>query len=202
MRIRSRIDAARNWIAAIFLGLMPVCGVPAATIYVGNIPLAATAEELNSLFSEYGQVTRAEIVKDPATGQSRGFALVEMADEEAAQTAIEAMDKKEWGGRIISVNNQRRADRPRTGRSGEPVEPPARPAVAPPVPEEEPSQDAATEDEEEESEDPAEDAEPSGQSDESAPPDEADPSEEADQSEEVDEFEEVDESEESDESDE
>ena len=88
-----------------------------ANIYVGNLAFSTTEEELNTLFAEYGEVDRVNIITDRETGRSRGFGFVEMSDDSAAKTAIEALNGKDIDGRALTVNEARpRADR--GGRGG------------------------------------------------------------------------------------
>lgn len=58
-------------------------------LYVGNLSYNAGEEELKSLFAKYGTVQNIEIIKDRYTGQSKGFAFVEMSTSEEAQKALE-----------------------------------------------------------------------------------------------------------------
>jgi len=76
----------------------------ATNIYVGNLPFTTDSSELEDIFSEYGSVERAQVISDRETGRSRGFGFVEMADDNEAQTAIEALNGKEVGGRQLRVN--------------------------------------------------------------------------------------------------
>jgi RNA recognition motif-containing protein len=73
-------------------------------LYVGNLPYQTTESDLQALFDTCGQVTTINIVRDRATGQARGFAFVEMADGESAQRAIRELDKHQFGGRNLTVN--------------------------------------------------------------------------------------------------
>jgi RNA recognition motif-containing protein len=83
-------------------------------IYVGNLPFNATEADLQQLFSEHGQVSRASVVIDRETGRSRGFGFVEMADDGQAQNAINALNQKDFGGRPLVVN----VARPREAAGG------------------------------------------------------------------------------------
>ncbi len=76
----------------------------AKKLYVGNLAYSTTNEDLRNLFSQHGQVDTAEVVSDKFSGQSKGFGFVEMADAEAAQAAIQALDGSEFMGRNITVN--------------------------------------------------------------------------------------------------
>ncbi|MEO9210955.1 MAG: RNA-binding protein [Ginsengibacter sp.] len=73
-------------------------------IYVGNLSWSMTDEDLNSLFSQYGTVTSAKILKEKNTGRSKGFGFVEMEDDEAAKTAIATLNENEVQGRKLIVN--------------------------------------------------------------------------------------------------
>ena len=59
-------------------------------IYVGNLSWTMTDEDLNSLFSQYGTVTSAKVLKDKVSGRSKGFGFVEMDDADAANAALPA----------------------------------------------------------------------------------------------------------------
>jgi RNA recognition motif-containing protein len=85
-------------------------------IYVGNLPFNATAQDLETLFGEYGTVESAAIINDRETGRSRGFGFVEMPNEEGAK-AISELDGHDYNGRALKVNEARpREERPRRGR--------------------------------------------------------------------------------------
>ena len=73
-------------------------------IYVGNLSWSMTDEDLNNLFTEYGTVTSAKILKDKMNGRSKGFGFVEMEDAEAAKAAIAALNENEIQGRKLIVN--------------------------------------------------------------------------------------------------
>lgn len=73
------------------------------TIYVGNIPWTASEDELKTYFSEVGQIISARIITERATGRSKGYGFVEVAEEDAEQI-VEQMNGKEMGGRKLVVN--------------------------------------------------------------------------------------------------
>jgi len=85
----------------------------AQKIYVGNMNYATTEETLKNLFSQYGEVVSATVIKDRYTEQSKGFGFIEMAEEEAANTAISTLNGKELEGRRIRVSIAE--ERPRNG---------------------------------------------------------------------------------------
>ena len=88
-------------------------------IYVGNLSYSVTEEDLNAMFSEFGDVTSAKLIMDRDTGRSKGFAFVEMSGEDAGQKAIDELNGRDVGGRSLTVNKARpREERPRGGGGG------------------------------------------------------------------------------------
>lgn len=75
-------------------------------LYVGNLPWAATEDEVRARFESFGQVTSVNLVTDRETGRPRGFGFVEM-DDDGARQAIENLDGKDFGGRTLKVNEAR-----------------------------------------------------------------------------------------------
>ena len=73
-------------------------------IYVSNLSFNATEESLISLFSKFGTVSSAKIIKDRETQQSRGFAFVEMPSEAEGRQALSNLNNKEVDGRVLSVS--------------------------------------------------------------------------------------------------
>lgn len=73
-------------------------------IYVGNLAYATTEEDLRSIFSAFGDVSKVSIIKDKETGRSKGFGFVEMPDNSAAQAAINGLNDTDIGGRNAKVN--------------------------------------------------------------------------------------------------
>jgi len=76
-------------------------------LYVGNLPYQTNETDLQALFESAGPVASVSIVRDRATGQARGFAFVEMGDADSAQKAISELDRREFGGRNLTVNEAR-----------------------------------------------------------------------------------------------
>jgi RNA recognition motif-containing protein len=76
-------------------------------LYVGNIPYDTSETDLQELFSEAGAVETVRVMRDAATGRARGFAFVEMATDEEAQTAITQLNERQLGGRALTVNEAR-----------------------------------------------------------------------------------------------
>ena len=88
-------------------------------IYVGNLSYSVGNGDLESLFSKFGDVSRAQVIQHRDTGRSKGFGFVEMDDEDAAQKAIEELDESDFEGRKLTVNEARpREDRPARGGGG------------------------------------------------------------------------------------
>ncbi len=82
-------------------------------IYVGNLPWSVKDDELRQLFTEFGDVSSANVIMDKFSGRSRGFGFVEMPDSSAAENAIKALNEKEVGGRNLRVNEAKpREERP------------------------------------------------------------------------------------------
>jgi RNA recognition motif-containing protein len=74
------------------------------TIYVGNLSFQATEEDLQEVFSEYGEVARISLPTDRETGRKRGFAFIEMKEDSVEDTVIAELDGAEWLGRELRVN--------------------------------------------------------------------------------------------------
>ncbi len=73
-------------------------------IYVGGLPYQTQDDQLQQIFSSYGEVSSAKIIMDRETGRSKGFGFVEMSDDAAAQKAIAELNEAELGGRTLTVN--------------------------------------------------------------------------------------------------
>ena len=76
-------------------------------LYVGNLSFRTEEQAVESLFNEAGPVESVRLMRDKATGQSRGFAFVEMQTEEGAQAAIDRFNGQELEGRRLTVNEAR-----------------------------------------------------------------------------------------------
>jgi RNA recognition motif-containing protein len=83
-------------------------------IYVGNLSYSTTDDDLRQTFEAYGQVTSASVIKDKYTGESRGFGFVEMSNKAEAESAIQALNGTDLGGRALTVNEAK----PREDRGG------------------------------------------------------------------------------------
>ena len=83
-------------------------------MYVGNLSIDSTKQDLESFFSQYGSVTDVHLPEDRETGRPRGFAFVTMDSQSAMEDAIKGADGKDLDGRNLKVNEAR----PREERGG------------------------------------------------------------------------------------
>ncbi len=83
-------------------------------IYVGNLAYSVTQEELRDAFAAYGEVQSANLITDKFTGESKGFAFVEMPNNSEADAAIKGLNEQPLKGRPLRVNQAK----PRAERSG------------------------------------------------------------------------------------
>jgi RNA recognition motif-containing protein len=82
-------------------------------IYVGNLPFNITENELREAFVAFGEVSSVNLITDRDTGQSKGFAFVEMASNASADSAIKGLNDTSMGGRNLKVNQAKpRGTRP------------------------------------------------------------------------------------------
>lgn len=86
-------------------------------LYVGNLPYGTDESALHDLLSQYGEVQSVEVAVDRETGQSRGFAFVDMATDAGAQAAIDNLNGYQLDGRTITVQEARPRPEP-AGRRG------------------------------------------------------------------------------------
>jgi RNA recognition motif-containing protein len=84
-------------------------------LYVGNLAFSMSSEELEQLFTEFGQVVSAKVITERETGRSRGFGFVELGDKTAGENAIKELNGKQIGGRPLIV---REAEERRPGGAG------------------------------------------------------------------------------------
>jgi cold-inducible RNA-binding protein len=86
-------------------------------LYVGNIPYETNEQDLQDLFTQAGAVETITVMRDRDTGRARGFAFVEMANDDAAQKAITELNGHQFGGRRLTVN-EAKPPAPRAGGGG------------------------------------------------------------------------------------
>jgi RNA recognition motif-containing protein len=86
-------------------------------IYVGNLSFEVTDDDLRQLFSPYGEVESANVIKDRFSGESRGFGFVEMPAKKDADAAIAALNGTDVKGRTITVN-EAKPKAPKSGGGG------------------------------------------------------------------------------------
>lgn len=87
-------------------------------VYVGNLSFRAAEADLEAAFAAFGQVRSVSIIRDRDTGQSRGFAFVEMENDDEAAAAISGLNGTQLAGRTITVNEARPQERREGGRGG------------------------------------------------------------------------------------
>ena len=88
-------------------------------IYVSHLSWGTKGDSLQNLFSQYGEVSSANVITDRETGRSRGFGFVEMPNDAEGQAAIDALDGTDFEGKTIGVNVAKpKADRPAGGYGG------------------------------------------------------------------------------------
>ncbi len=83
-------------------------------LYVGNLPYDTTEEAIREMFSQAGTVVSVALIKDRATGTSKGFGFVEMASQKEAQNAISTLNGRTVGDRQLTVS----IAKPREERGG------------------------------------------------------------------------------------
>jgi RNA recognition motif-containing protein len=76
-------------------------------IYVSNLSFKLQDEDLKQVFTPFGEVTSAKVIRDNQSGRSRGFGFVEMSNDDQARAAIEKLNGTEVDGRALVVNEAR-----------------------------------------------------------------------------------------------
>ena len=84
----------------------------AKNLYVGNMSFSTTEDQLREAFSQYGTVSKVQLIMDRETGRPRGFAFIEMSD--GGDQAIQALNGAQLDGRALTVNEAK----PREGGGG------------------------------------------------------------------------------------
>ena len=84
-------------------------------IYVGNLSKDVSEDDLKGLFSKYGSIKEVKIIKDPYSGESKGFGFLEMSNSSEAQKAISELNSKELKGKKLTVNEARPREDKRGG---------------------------------------------------------------------------------------
>ena len=91
------------------------------SVFIGNLTFETSESDVRVTFEQYGQVTRVTMITDRETGRPRGFAFVEMPNDEEAATAIEDLNGRDAAGRALTVNEARpRPERSSAARGGYP----------------------------------------------------------------------------------
>lgn len=79
----------------------------ATKLYVGNLTYATTEEAIKTAFSAIGEIESVSLITDKRSGESKGFAFVEMSNEADAASAIEQLNGTELDGRAMNVSEAR-----------------------------------------------------------------------------------------------
>ena len=88
-------------------------------LYVGNLSFSTTEDDLRTLFAQAGTVTSVALIKDRDSGQSKGFAFIEMSTQAEAESAIKQFNGYSLGNRELKVNVARpKEETPRRSNSG------------------------------------------------------------------------------------
>lgn len=82
---------------------------PGNNLFVTGLSRDCKNEELNELFEKFGEIEKCNIMKDPHTQESRGFAFVNFYNAEHANTARDSLSGTEFFGRILKVETAKRA---------------------------------------------------------------------------------------------
>jgi RNA recognition motif-containing protein len=85
-------------------------------IYVGNLSTTVNENDLREVFQAFGEVSRASVIKDKFSGESRGFGFIEMPNKDEAVKAISMVNGKDMKGRTAKVNEAKPRTEP--SRSG------------------------------------------------------------------------------------
>lgn len=85
-------------------------------LYVGNLSYSVDSEQLAQMFGEIGTVDSSNVIMDRDSGRSKGFGFVEMADDQAAETAISKFNGAEFSGRALTVS-EAKPQAPRNDRT-------------------------------------------------------------------------------------
>ena len=87
-------------------------------IFVGNLSRNTTTDSLRLEFEKFGKVASVDIIKDKFSGESKGFAFVEMPSKAEAEAAISAMSGRDMDGKTLNVNEARPRNDDRRGGGG------------------------------------------------------------------------------------
>ncbi|MDZ7361245.1 MAG: RNA-binding protein [candidate division KSB1 bacterium] len=88
-------------------------------IFVGNLSRRVTQDAVQQLFETFGQVAAVEVIRDKFSGESKGFAFVEMPSKTEAQAAMEGLNGRDMDGKALTVNEARPRNNDRRGGGGE-----------------------------------------------------------------------------------
>lgn len=86
-------------------------------LYVGNLQYSSTEDDLKSLFSSFGEVESVSLITDRHSGNSKGFAFIEMPNNANADQAIKELNGSNFQGRMIKVNQSQPKSNSSSNRS-------------------------------------------------------------------------------------
>jgi RNA recognition motif-containing protein len=87
-------------------------------IFVGNLSRRVTQDALQQLFETFGQVAAVEIIRDKFSGESKGFAFIEMPSKGEAEAAMQGLNGRDMDGKSLTVNEARPRNNDRRGGGG------------------------------------------------------------------------------------
>lgn len=90
----------------------------ATKLYVGNLTYNTTEEAIKTAFSAIGELESVSLITDKRSGESKGFAFVEMSNEAEATSAIEQLNGTEIDGRAMNVSIARPREERDSSRGG------------------------------------------------------------------------------------
>jgi RNA recognition motif-containing protein len=77
------------------------------TLFIGNLPFAATQAEIAELFGRFGTVHSVNLIFHRESGRPRGFGFIDM-DDQAAEDALASLNGTDFGGRTLKVEARHR----------------------------------------------------------------------------------------------
>ena len=87
-------------------------------IYVGNLSFDTGEQQIEQLFATHGAIESVKIIRDQATGRSRGFGFVEMSNDDQGRAAMQTLDQHEFEGRRLTVNEAKPQEKRAYGGGG------------------------------------------------------------------------------------
>ena len=72
-------------------------------LFIGNLDDKIQSSHLREAFQEFGKVNSAKVIKDKATGKSKGFGFIEMPNDDEAKHVIDNVNGGKWEGKVITI---------------------------------------------------------------------------------------------------